>query len=186
MDDLYERYFQDLKQLVGNSENYDHLLRGLYEREFYSPLQLDESRASYGLWLRKRFVDNEHCADLGPCRLLEMMIALAEQIDTHNEMTGKERIQRYFWMMIENLGLLGFTDFAWGPGMQNSFTNRIDILLDRKYDNDGIGSLFPLQPYNINPILLQFRDKTEMRDRDIWSQRCLFDIKAWERWKGLI
>ena len=184
--ELKERYFNTLKSAVGSGMYYDHLLRGLYNREFYSPLELDSNRASYGLWFRRRYMSDSDAGDLGPCSVLEMMIALAEQIDIHIDMTSEERIQRYFWMMIENLGMLGLTDMAWGPNMDSDFNNKIDILLDRKYENDGIGSLFPLQNYPINPTLIKFRERTSMRDRDIWSQRCLFDITGWERWKGLI
>ena len=183
---LSERYFDSLKKLVGNYEYYENLLRGLYEREFYSPLRLDENRASWGMGLRKRFLSDEEAASLGPCRVMEMMIAFAQQINTHSELSNDDRIKRYFWMMVENLGMLGFTDFAWGANTNGEFNNRIDILLDRRYGEDGIGSLFPLQDYKIDPILLQFREKTTMSQRDIWSQCCLFDIRAWEKWKGIL
>lgn len=184
--DLNEWYFSKLKELVGNSEYYNHMLRGLYSREFYSPLDLDSGRASYGLWFRKRYLSEEESAALGPCRVLEMIIALAEQIDTHSEMGNVERIQRYFWMMLENLDMLGFTDFSWGQNSESLLNNKIDILLDRRYGEDGKGSLFPLQEYPINPVLLNSRERTTMRSRDIWTQRCLFDVRAWERWKGLL
>lgn len=183
---LSERYFNSLKGLVGHYEYYENLLRGLYEREFYSPLRLDENRASWGTHLRTKFLSDDEAASLGPCKVIEMMIAFAQQIDTHGELTYTERIQRYFWMMVENLGMLGFTDFAWGAATKSEFNNRIDILLDRKYGEDGIGSLFPLQDYKIDPILLQFREKTTMSERDIWSQCCLFDIRAWEKRKGIL
>ena len=184
--ELSEQYFTELKSAVGSGIYYEHLLRGLYSREFYSPLELDSNRASYGLWFRRRYMNDIDAANLGPCTVLEMMIAMAEQINTHIEMTSEDRIQRYFWMMIENLGMLGLTDMAWGPNMDAEFNNKIDILLDRKYGEDGVGSLFPLQNYPINPTLIKFRERTNMRDRDIWAQKCLFDIVGWERWKGLI
>lgn len=184
--ELSEWYFNELKKLVGNADYYEHLLRGLYSREFYSPLELDSNRASWGIWLRRRYMTNNEAAMIGPCSVFEMMIALAEQIDEHIELSNEERIQRYFWMMVENLGLLGLTDFAWGPNMESEFNNKIDILLDRKYGDDGVGSLFPLQSYPMNPLLIRFRDKTNMRERDIWAQRCLFDVLGWERWKGIL
>lgn len=182
---LSERYYNSLKNLVGHSEYYDCLLRGLYTREFYSPLRLDENRASWGVLLRTGFMSDDEAASLGPCRVLEMMIAFARNIDTHSELTYEERIHRYFWMLVENLGMLGFTDFAWGANTSSDFNNRIDILLDRRYGEDGVGSFFPLQDYKIDPVLLKFREKTTMSERDIWSQCCLFDIRAWEKWKGI-
>lgn len=184
--ELSELYFNKLKELVGHADYYKHLLRGLYSREFYSPLELDSNRASWGIWLRRRYMNNDEAAMIGPCSVLEMMIALAEQIDDHSELNNEECIKRYFWMMVENLGLLGLTDFAWGPNMESEFNNRIDILLDRKYGEDGVGSLFPIQNYPIDPMVCSSRGRTNMRERDIWAQRCLFDVVGWERWKGIL
>ena len=183
--ELKEDYFNKLKEAVG-CRFYDNLLRGLYNREFYSPLELDNNRAAWGIWYRRRYMNDDEAASLGPCSVLEMMIALAEQIDTHADMTPDARIKRYFWMMVENLGMLGMTDMTWGSNTAAEFNNKIDILLDRKYGDDGVGSLFPLQSYSINSTLLQFRNRTSMRDRDIWAQRCLFDIVGWEQWKGFL
>lgn len=184
--ELNEYYITCLENLVGRSDTYDHLLRGLYAREFYSPLELDSSRASWGLWLRRRYMSPDDAASLGPCTVLEVMITLAEQIDDHSEMSPSECIRRYFWMLVENLDMLGLLDFAWGPGMERELNNKIDILLDRRYGDDGVGSLFPLQQYPIDPMVFSSRDRSEMRERDIWAQRRLFDVSAWERWKGII
>lgn len=185
--DRIELYFRELKMAVGDNGNYNNLLTILFLREFYSPTRLDENRASDGIGFRRRYLNDEDCATMGPCRVLEMMIALAERIDIHNvgDLSLEERVKRYFWMMVENLDMMKYNDHIWSIEFETEINHRIDILLDRRYGPGGEGSLFPEQRYPINPVKKQFLDRMDPKERDIWSQYSMFDIYAWEKRKGL-
>ena len=98
---------------------------------------------------------------LGPCSVLEMMIALAESIDTYGsiDMLPIERTTKYFWLMIRNLELDGLVDSAWNYTSESYFNHKIDVLLNRKYEANGSGGLFPLQ-----------KPEADQRYVEIWFQ----------------
>lgn len=168
---LTERYVEYLESLIGGAEGYRVLIRYLLRREFYSPLERDSNRAAYGLLLRRRFCDEydksayfqpvDGLDFLGPCSVLEMMIALAESIDTYGsiDMLPIERTTKYFWLMIRNLELDGLVDSAWNYTSESYFNHKIDILLNRKYEANGSGGLFPLQ-----------KPEADQRYVEIWFQ----------------
>jgi hypothetical protein len=165
-DYLTHLYLGYLESLIGGGEGYKNLINGLFKREFYSPLERDSNRAAYGLLLRKQFLDiygfdNSDLNFLGPCSVLEMMIALADGIDTYGsiDMLPIERTTRYFWMMVCNLGLDGLVDANWNYTSEGYFNHVIDVLLDRKYAANGSGGLFPLQ-----------KPMADQRDVEIWFQ----------------
>ena len=103
---------------------------------------------------------NRTLDDIGPCTVLEMLIALAEQIDTYgvSGMTDQERRSRFFWEMVANLGIV-YSDFVYTNEIATECDHKIDIFLDRKYAENGAGSLFPIQNCS-----------TDMRKIEIWYQ----------------
>ena len=144
-------YKEFLEGMIDGSEYYSGLFDLLFEREFYSPVDLDQNRATYGLLLRSRY--EEVCGiasgtldELGPCTVLEMLIALAEQIDTSGvgAMSDQEKRSKFFWEMIQNLGIY-YSDYVFDSEIRADCEHKIDILLDRKYAANGTGGLFPLQ-----------------------------------------
>lgn len=158
-------YFEFLEKMIDGSVFYDRLFSLLFSREFYSPVELDQNRAAYGLLLRTRYEDEENIPrgtldDIGPCTVLEMLIALAEQIDTYgvSGMTDQERRSRFFWEMVANLGIV-YSDFVYTNEIATECDHKIDIFLDRKYAENGAGSLFPIQNCS-----------TDMRKIEIWYQ----------------
>jgi hypothetical protein len=48
-------YKEFLEGMIDGSEYYSGLFDLLFEREFYSPVDLDQNRATYGLLLRSRY-----------------------------------------------------------------------------------------------------------------------------------
>lgn len=163
---LTENYYNYLIGFIGGDRGYGKLLRTLFEREFYSPINMDQNRAAYGLLLRKRFAGELYdedilYMDLGPCRVLEMLIALAERIDTIGSigMPVEDRIPHFFWIMLSNLDMATCTDMVWDYEKERLVNHKIDILLDRKYEYNGSGGLFPLQ-----------FPKTDQRNVEIWYQ----------------
>lgn len=155
--ELNDRYFAWMYQLVchtGYHEQayYHFLLNRLHEIKFTYIHPMDSNRAEDGVNLRYRFA-YEHSYDAAlirayldnrDCSVLEMLIALAikcedqimEDTDIGNR-TGK-----WFWTMIENLGLGGLTD----PIYNEDYVNYvIERLLNREYGRDGTGGLFTVR-----------------------------------------
>lgn len=98
--------------------------------------------------------------------VLEVMVALARRID--DDIMYDPRIglnaSQWFWEMVRNLGMEGFTDdnynFTWSSDDVGII---LDRLMDRAYDKNGIGSLFPLKNPTFDP-----------RKVEIWVQ-----MQAW-------
>lgn len=149
----------DEKEELGG---YNFLIKSLFLKEFYWTNDMDENRSDEGKMLRQDFSDECGFDDIpdeinGPCSVLEMMIGLAKR--WNKEMSiyeDDDKSSEYFWIMIRNLGLEGCTDDKFDPEMVR---NRLDILLDRDYSDDGYGSLFPLK-----------RSKESQKDIEIWYQ----------------
>lgn len=152
-------YYLWLESLVSDG-NHEELLRYLHKQPYRWQFTLDENRAAGGLNLRGRFAyDNTvDISDVeeGPCSVLEMMIALADRM---TEILTCD-IYDWFWEMIRNLHLDQFDDANFDP---RGIDYILNVWLDRKYDEHGNGSLFPLQRYS-----------GDCRSLDTWSQ-----MNAW-------
>lgn len=99
----------------GRALVYTELLSLLYETEFTWINQLDENRAADGVMLRGYFQDHMLMASMydKPCCVLEMLIALAIKIETDLvSEPGEYEPKRWFWFMLDNLGLLPYVDSA--------------------------------------------------------------------------
>lgn len=98
--------------------------------------------------------------------VLEVMVALARRIDDdimYDPNVGLNASQ-WFWEMIRNLNMETFTDdnynYTWSSDDVDIILSR---MMDRAYDKNGIGSLFPLK----NPTF-------DARNVEIWTQ-----MQAW-------
>lgn len=166
-DNTVKDYILWLGDLIDLNEKEDaggyyFLIKALYKKEFYWVNEMDENRSDEGKALRELFCDDcgfcgiPDCIN-GACSVLEMMIGLARRWNAEISLTEKEdRSAEYFWLMIRNLGLEGCTDDKFDPEMVRE---KLDILLDRDYSEDGKGSLFPLK-----------RSKENQKDIEIWYQ----------------
>lgn len=170
-DAILINYFNWLYNKVCIVSSYQKLFSYLYDTTFVYTLIMDENRFADGINLRYRFADElgysrEQIAlylNDKPCSILEMMIALSirceEQIT--GDMEEGDRPDRWFWLMINNLGLTNMTDDYFDL---NYVDHRIDIFEQRKYDYDGRnGALFVVN----NP-------RNDMRRTDIWYQLCWY------------
>lgn len=167
---LIKPYFEWLSGLAGVVQErgtYWCLFGKLYSKEFYGLVPNDDNRSIDGQQMRKTFIDeympfdDDTVAIDGPCRVLEMLIALAIRCEVHVMMDPEKgnRTKQWFWIMINNLGFGDFTDLEYSNQISTNIDENLDILLERKYDTDGLGGLFPLQ----HP----FGDQTEV---EIWYQ----------------
>ena len=156
-----------LESEMGRS-GYSILFDLLYGIEFQWTLERDADRAEAGKYLRLRF-ENEsgmECRDEWldwPCSFLEMLIGLAYSLEDHVLYDGEkgDRSAKWFWMMLENLGLDECTD-EWmrlTPGSSSLVQRTVDCVISRDYDPDGWGGIFPL----VEP-------RGDQREVEIWYQ----------------
>lgn len=161
-------YFTFLCEIVGRVSDYDMLLRRLHRHEFYSLIPNDDNRALDGTKLREIFLDEgghkaPSCLPNGPCTVLELMIGIAYRME--NELADGENAKSAadcFWELVENLDLDWVNDDNYfDPGVVDEIDATILKFLDRKYDTNGKGGLFPL-----------IDAKRDQRDVEIWYQMC--------------
>lgn len=158
IDELYFDWLRAKAFLDGPTFNqYERLLRALYDVEYVWLVVGDDNRLEEGLELRREFarlpgfhVDRQWLE--GPCSVLEMLIAFAGRIGFQ---TGENSCD-WFWEFIVNLGLADLDDDMFEA---DYFLETIDTFLWRKYDYDGVGGLFPLR----NPT-------EDQRRVEVWYQ----------------
>lgn len=126
------------------SRAYWGLLRQLYVTEFVWFVPNDDNRVEDGRDLRSEFFEKKRIDEREvdwaylPCSMLEMLIALSRRIAFEAE--GKP--SDWFWHMLKNVGLSGFTDAS--PGTYDEIDTVVSCIIWRTYDPDGHGGLFPL------------------------------------------
>lgn len=164
---ITEGYFHWLCDFIAidNISDYSNLLNQLYKTDFNYIMERDANRYEDGIELRYRFgYENdisEHIIaselDYTQCSILEMMIALAIKCEgvADNPSYG-DRTPTWFWGMIDNLGLLLYSDNRYDEHMVDVILNQF---LNRNYEKNGKGGLFTV---NDHP--------DDMRYVEIWFQ----------------
>ena len=121
-------------------DDYSELLFFLYYTEFYWVVKRDKNRAEDGLNLRTRFEEETglYCDLYGPCNLLEMLVALAIRCENdlmymYDPELG-DQTSRWFWMFLENLGLLEYDDANFEP---DEISDILFHFMDRDYGDRG-------------------------------------------------
>lgn len=148
-------YFNWLCILIGidsrtSERDYGTLAWALYQVEFQAKLPADKNRGMDGMQLRVEFIQQYGPYESiirGPCTMLEFFIALAKRMSfLMSENPSKHHTEYYFWKMMENLRLTKLTDDKWdylnGDFFIEDMTWRV---LNRQYDADGSGGIFPLR-----------------------------------------
>lgn len=166
----YYRWMYGLvcKDIGRKSLTFHKLMKYLQDIEFVPLMLKDENRAVDGIDFRYRFgIENgyprsyikENLVDpLGPCRMLEMMVALSFAIEEHimDDPDYGNRTGQWFWNMIVSLGLGTMDDLNFS---QRHVDNVVYDFINREYQANGRGGLFTLEkPYR------------DLRDVEIWSQ----------------
>lgn len=168
MNNNEKRYFEYLCNIIRPPENkYNYLLKILYETDFIYIIKLDENRYKDGLRLRQSFdkdsninISNMLCGK--KCSVLEMLIALSIRMEDIME-DGEPEPYRWFWLMLDNLGLTIITDRQNKEYAYDYINRVIHKLLYREYAKNGEGGLFPLKKF-----------KFDSRNTEIWYQMCWY------------
>ena len=153
-------YFDWLCNKIVSDDSYDELLNCLHNMRFRAVYPYDESRESAIDDLRGDFLyehrgiyANELPYDYS---VLELLVELAERIEDKvmdNPLYG-DRSKKWFWIMIENLGL----DDMYNENFDEDYVvEAVSRWLRHDFEPNGDGSPFPLK-----------HPPTDARDVDIW------------------
>ena len=169
MSEIQSQYYNWMCNLISNKDinahEYDYLLAQMDNIDFMWIIPLDENRSSDGIELRYRFGVEEgiHDAviacelDTRPCSVLEMMIALALRCEDEIMQDTEERhVDRWFWVMMTNLGLLDMTNDRYDSDRVNYIIKK---LLNRTYGIHGAGGLvsLPNRPENLRTVEIWYQ-----------------------------
>ena len=168
--ELQETYFNWMCGLVCEDQrmggrSYSYLLSYLHDQDFIVLMERDLNRAEDGVDLRYRFSYDTDVSkiliatylDNRPCSVLEMMISLAIRAEeTMDDPDIGDRTDRWFWEMIESLGLIDYDDSNFYEDDVRYILNRFQ---NREYEWNGKGGLFTIE----NP-------KRDLRNVEIWYQ----------------
>ena len=170
--EIEQDYFHWLCEMVHiNQEErtYKLVAKDLHRMAFIPVISRDENRALDGLNLRDQYLESEWYPNGtyidGECSVFEMLIALAQRIDfqtsdAYSENDGTDRTAYWFWEMMDNLGLIAFDDDSYVDLDGQTYVERIvDDFIDREYDFNGNGGIFPLK-----------HAEQDQRDVEIWYQ----------------
>lgn len=151
------------------NRSYRKLAYILFMKEFTWTVPNDGNRIEDGKNLRGIFreefrVDSQ---DESPCSVLEVLISMARRMeDILYEPDEPDRTSKWFWMLIDNLGLKTFTDesyFANRRSFERAVDKVLETFIDRTYDRKGDGGLFPLK-----------KPRKDQRDVELWYQMMEF------------
>ena len=168
MNEIEDRYFEWLsQQAMGQDRSYDSLLGFLYNKPYIATIRMDENRAKDGIELRYIFGQElgmnqeDILSDLDSgrdCSMLEMMVGLARRCENQIMLDMEEGAQpeRWFHVMLTNLGLVSLTDDQFDSEKADYLTDRF---LAHQYSYYGDGSLFSV-----------CHPKQDMRKTDLWYQ----------------
>ena len=162
---LSNEYFNWMLRIV-DGQNYTLLLKQLHATEFIFTIGLDGNRAEDGVDLRYRFGRERNYPDSMiatyldtiPCSILEMMVALSIRCEEHimEDTHVGDRTSRWFWSMIDSLGLSDMSDRTYN---YRYTMNVINDFLNHNYKRNGEGGIFTVEDCKI-----------DMRSIEIWYQ----------------
>lgn len=179
MDNIYTSknipsYFEWLKNIVDpfvDRGNHERFFEVLHSMAYVPILDLDHNREMDGVGLRDIYVRGYgiDCSEIGlvldsPCSVLEFLVALAQRMDYIFSTTDRRYTTELFWEILHNIGL-GYQETTDDIFEENpeAFEDRVylafDRVLNRSYEPDGTGNLFPLK----NP-------EEDQRNVEVWYQ----------------
>lgn len=161
---------EELVKLVGHPASFHKLLSALHSMPFYAVIPRDMGRESDGEGLRYRLADEmgvdevtvRKCLDIRPASVLEVLAAMALRCEDEimfNPDYG-DRTGKWFWLMIESLGLDEMDDTSFDEEVVKGVITRF---LERQYAPNGKGGPFYFP-----------RCLDDMREIELWQQMCWY------------
>ena len=170
LDDYYDWLLEQVDIFLPEHRNYERLLRELNSVEFTWVIPMDENRDMDAVELRKEYLFDcgYHRYDLWttPRSVLEVLIAFSRRIEI--EITGEpgnDDLSRWFWVMIDNLGLLKFSDDRF---IKEEVDKILEKWLSHLYKKNGKGSIF-----------LTHKTDIDFREMEMWYQMHTYLNENW-------
>jgi hypothetical protein len=156
---LNDGYFRWLLGILGFKESaecrYISLLSYLYSTDFKLTDPIvghDDNRLDDGFELRAQYSNNFTDPATWPTifqepvSVLEVLTAFAMRIDDDIMYDGSLHASKWFFIMIDNLGMTNFTDDGLGlTWVTDDVEQILDIWMSRQYGPDGKFTIFPLK-----------------------------------------
>lgn len=176
LDDAYLTWLYSHVSSVQNSNpsnNHWKLLRVFYTTPFTGYVPNDDNRSADGKDLRIEFLQTTDYPLYDPygtwfdldCSMFEMILALARRASFEDEALGTP--VEWFWRMIHNLELDGYTDDIFEIAIQEEVEEVLDRLNRRTYSRDGSGGLFPLH-----------HTQVDQRTVELWTQMSAYLLEG--------
>lgn len=170
----YYHWLCEFVDINNSKRSYFLLMQTLHNKPFFWTVPNDDNRADDGIMLRTRFVKDMGYDDYAvkmlerPCSMLEMLIALAQRMDTiMDNLDNVDRTNKWFWEILGNIGLDQFTDEKYfDMGGELKIVNILNDVLERKYKKNGQGGLFPLK-----------KPTKDQRKIEIWYQMSAYILE---------
>lgn len=177
LENIERDYFDWLYNIVDDTEyQYEDLINHIFDKEFDEETTIfvdkDYNRIEDAIRLREDFIaeqlarEDPYLVDIfrnRPCSVLEVLIALAYRMEDVMEI---DRFPTWFWEMLSNLGLEGYDNDHFNRRTIRSIDRIINRWLDRNYDYNGKGGLFPLSD-----------PPKDQRDVEIWYQMSTYLVE---------
>lgn len=148
-----------VEQVKGTDKPYKKLFEQLNSITYIWAEILDRDRAGKAIELRYEYGYSQ-AQSVASATVLEVLIALARDMDDVTGEPGEDHADYWFGKMLDNLGLSAFDDDHFDS---RKVAKIVDIWLNKEYDKNGRGGLFPLK-----------RSFEDQRHVPIWSQACSF------------
>lgn len=150
---IYFNWLCGLVKIDEPDHSYFALAKQLHKKEFYWSVPNDDNRGEDGKKLRAIFIEANPFIPAesldGPCTVLELLIGLSVRMEyILSDISKGDRTIKWFWELIENLGLDKYSDSIYFDIRSSETGEEIGLILenflDRKISPNGKGGLFPL------------------------------------------
>lgn len=135
----------------------------LYTLSYFPVIERDWNRYEDGIALRNEFFGGRRPDDNvldSPCSFLEFLIALARRMNYIYADIHEDRTQDCFWMIVRNAFISDMNDDIYDAVRGADRVDEVvDRIINRSFDEDGHGGLFPLK-----------EPSTNQRNVEVWYQ----------------
>lgn len=183
-DEYFNYLTEDVLGPTHNGKLYSILYYTLNNIEFYAKIERDKNRAESAYTYRMIFlqlykekfpketasISSSSIGDIGFSYMpsfFEVVIYLAKDLAYITDgSTDTKYLSKWFWIMMENLGLESYWDGNTTDSDINIIKATVRRVLDRDYDENGVGGLFPLRETSV-----------DQRKTELWYQANYFLVE---------
>lgn len=163
-DQYLEWLYKNFVGAVSNpnpSRSHWKLAKQLYKMQFTWLIPDDANRSEDGKALRHQFINDCGVEDIEinwlqeDCSVLEVLIGLACRASFDSMGVPGD----WFWKFLSNLEIQSYNDRVYSPVIKEEVDVVIQRFLDRNYEKDGVGGIFPVR-----------NARQDQRHVGLWSQ----------------